>query len=158
MPPITPPKAKNMMRRARRGVVDPEPSDSQIDALWKYFGSSCAYCGQKLNRSKGEGQLDHLESVASAGSNHISNRVLACGRCNAEDKRDAQWDDFLRSICERPTTYRSRRLRITQWTSQHIAHRVDPSENARQALKEEVQRVSDCFDEAVERLRSLNSG
>lgn len=119
MPSNTPGYAKNIIRRAFRQVIDEHPSREDIDAIWKYFESECAYCGVKLQRAKKEGHLDHLVAASSDGSNHLSNRVLSCATCNEGEKRDLHWEKFLAAkICD-PILLEKRRKRILAWQDLH---------------------------------------
>ena len=86
--------AKNLMRRALWAVVDPLPTDSEVEGLWSYFDSCCAYCGVRVDRGARGGHLDHLKPSAAGGTNEVFNHVLSCPRCNGDDKRDEPWDKF----------------------------------------------------------------
>src|SRR5688572_18853574 len=85
---MTPSGAKNAIRRALFGIVDPHPNASQIHQIWSFFDSSCAYCGRSLVRGNRDAHIDHLVSKGSGGSNALSNFVLACGICNGDEKRE----------------------------------------------------------------------
>jgi hypothetical protein len=89
-------QAKNDVRSCLNQILDPAPSDRQKDVLWVYFDSKCGYCGVKLNRYKRQGQMDHLVSNDIGRFNHISNRVLSCGSCIGDEKRESDWDTFLK--------------------------------------------------------------
>jgi 5-methylcytosine-specific restriction endonuclease McrA len=92
----TPSYAKNIIRNTLREIVDPVPSEGEILDLWETFGSKCAYCNRPLEQGARQGHIDHLVSTIADGTNHISNRVLACSRCNGDEKRDQNWIEFLR--------------------------------------------------------------
>jgi len=66
-----PSMVKNKMRRCFQAVIEPHPSKSDIDSLWEYFDSSCAYCGVKIDRGSRTGHVDHVVSSAAGGSNDI---------------------------------------------------------------------------------------
>jgi 5-methylcytosine-specific restriction endonuclease McrA len=88
----TPSQVINRMRHGLRLLFDPEPSEEERKLAFQYFHDSCAYCGTTGLRL----HLDHL--VASSeryGHNHISNRVPACPHCNANEKREMPWREFL---------------------------------------------------------------
>jgi hypothetical protein len=108
---LTPSQVKNLMRRSLRLLIDPDPQPEDRTRCIEFFGHACAYCCEPIER----GDLDHLMSAARGGRNHISNRVFACKRCNAEQKRDKDWDDFLAEICGRGAVYDARRARILEW-------------------------------------------
>jgi hypothetical protein len=84
------PQAKNRMRRTVAEIVDPGPTN--IDPLWEHFEARCAYCGRDLSRSGREGHRDH---ALPSGGNHLGNLILACGRCNGDEKREQGWREFL---------------------------------------------------------------
>jgi hypothetical protein len=149
MPKMTAGYAKNTIRRALRAVVDREPSLSEIAKLWEYFGSACAYCSRRLTRENREGHLDHL---LSGGSNHISNRVLSCGLCNGDEKRDKNWIDFLREKTSDATSFNQRRSRIEAWYT--LVAQVAPKHED-EMIEVEIERAVSAFDAAVAKLRQL---
>src|SRR5215212_10552449 len=114
---ITPSMAKNAIRRALVGVVDPHPAASRIDSLWAFFGSSCAYCDKPLVRGKRDAHVDHLVPARDGGSNHLSNCVLSCSICNGDEKRDEPWESFLRRKAPDELVFAVRRDRIEEWVA-----------------------------------------
>jgi len=149
MPKMTAAYAKNTIRRALRAVVDREPSPSEITKLWEYFSSACAYCSRRLKREKREGHLDHL---LSGGSNYISNRVLSCGLCNGDEKRDKNWIEFLREKTSDASTFNQRRSKIEAWCTL-VAQVAPKDENKR--IEVEIERAVSAFDTALANLRQL---
>ena len=107
MPTVTFSRAKNMGRRDLYGVVDPDLTKKQIDELWTFVRSRCAYCNRELGRGKKQAHIDHLLSTSARGLNHISNRVLSCAACNEDEKRDRPWREFLREKVS-PSAYLKR--------------------------------------------------
>src|SRR5262249_18568423 len=97
-------QAKNVMKRAVAEIVDRPLTRHERDMIWEYFESRCAYCGKKLSRTAGVGQLEHLDPK---GGNHVGSRVLACGICNGDHKRDGVWLTFLRQVSP-PADYAAR--------------------------------------------------
>jgi len=91
----TPSMAKNMIKRSLLAVIDPHPSKAEVELLWKYFQSSCAYCGVEIPRESRTGHMDHVVSSALGGSNSIYNHVLSCSRCNGDEKKEESWQSFL---------------------------------------------------------------
>jgi 5-methylcytosine-specific restriction endonuclease McrA len=83
---------KNLMRRGLRLLVDPGVTPAERRRVYAFFEEQCAFCGARLD---GKGDLDHLVPTAKDGSNHISNRVVSCGGCNAKEKLDSDWLEFL---------------------------------------------------------------
>jgi hypothetical protein len=51
-------------------------------------------------------------SAAKGGANHISNRVPSCKRCNAVEKRERDWHEFLREKAADEPTHASRCQKI----------------------------------------------
>ena len=84
-------QARNLMRRSILEIVDPGPAS--IDTLWDFFESRCAYCDIQLVRGERDAHTDHAERNR---GNHLGNLVLACGKCNGDEKRDEHWQPFLR--------------------------------------------------------------
>lgn len=126
-----------MMRRATEEIVDPGPRS--VDQLWEFFNGRCVYCGRELNRGLREGHVDHAES---AGGNHLGNLVLACGGCNGDEKREADWRVFLSlKAGDDEATFREREARILRWFA------LNPSPAARASA--EVTRIRGEVDELV---------
>jgi len=115
MPAPAPGYVKNVIRRSLREIIDPSPSKRDVTRIWEYFGSECAYCGKKLNRTKKEGHIDHLVSSALDGANHISNRVLSCATCNEKEKLDMPWGKFLASKNPNKVIAKKRNEKIVRW-------------------------------------------
>ena len=145
----TPGYAKNQMRRALRAINDVELSRQEKATIWKYFNSTCAYCGQKLRQDNREGHLDHL---IARGTNHISNRVLSCGPCNGDLKRDMDWRGFLRKTAPNLGTFRKRCAKIQKWSR---SNRVKQKYVVQPAVQKEIDRAILAFDTAVEHVRQL---
>ncbi len=149
MPKYTPGLAKNHIRRALRTVVDPEPSAAEITTLWEYFNSVCAYCASSLDRTKREGDIDHL---VAGGTNHISNRVLSCKRCNGDERRDADWQEFLRKKACDEATFNVRRDKIQAWRGSNLSTQPKALD---ERVQKEIDTVISAFDTAVKKLRQL---
>lgn len=65
--------------------------------LVDYHGCICQYCGCKLPIESAT--LDHIVSVNSGGSNHISNLIYCCKSCNSsKGKRSLDEFRLFRSI------------------------------------------------------------
>jgi hypothetical protein len=154
MPKHTPAQVKNAIRRALRTVVDPELKRKQIDELWAYFGAACAYCGKPLDRSRREGQADHLVPTAAGGSNHLANRVLSCGPCNGDHKREREWREFLAEKVLDAEVLQQRVARIELWNAA-VAPGLEAADL--ELLESETARALEAFDSAVEVLRRAGS-
>jgi HNH endonuclease len=151
---IGPSQARNAIKRALYGILDHYPTGAQIDELWEFFESRCAYCGEPVDKVGRQGHVDHLVAVATGGSNHISNCVLACGKCNGDFKREMDWESFILKIYNRTPEFIVRRGRILRWVEIHsgaVPHR-DPS--LTRLVEDQIAGVLDSFNVAVERIRS----
>ena len=129
MPRISPSQAKNFMARSLRAVVDPHPSDAAMNSLWKHFKHRCAYCGVKLEPGRKQAHYDHL---VAKGGNHLANFVLSCARCNEHEKRELNWDLFLRQKAATVHVYKMRRAQIIAWRKlrKEDASPVSPASSA----------------------------
>lgn len=154
MPQPSIPQAKNTLRRALRAMLDPELRPAEVNSIWTYFRSACAYCELPLTRSSREGHIDHLVSTAQGGTNHISNRVLSCGACNGDEKRERAWEEFLRAKSSDDSTFASRGARIHEWRARHSAGVAVPDEVLLQAVTNDVLKA---VDQAVFRLRAARA-
>jgi hypothetical protein len=112
------PKAKNAMRRAVEELLSRPLTASEKNRIWDYFDSRCAYCDKLIDRVARHGHMDHLDCSADGGGNYIRNRVLACKECNGNEKREGDWQEFLRSKCSDPASFKLRRQKILAWQSQ----------------------------------------
>src|SRR3954464_5670676 len=109
----SPSKVKNYMRRGLRMLLDPELKKTERQRVIEYFEHNCAYCGVLIE--EGSGDLDHLISAARGGTNHISNRVFSCKPCNAEEKRETDWQDFLHKKYGESSIFVERKNKIEKW-------------------------------------------
>jgi ribosomal protein L24E len=147
---LTPAQVKNLMRRGLRFLVDPEPEREDKKRVRNFFKDSCAYCGRHLE--DGDGDIDHLISAALGGANALANRVLSCKACNAEEKRDRNWIEFLKEKCDSHTTFQERESRIMQWIKLNGGHpELDLKILA--LLDQECDRTTKEYDTACMRIR-----
>lgn len=102
------------MARAVDSILDPSPAS--IDQIWEFFGSACAYCGVKLLRGERLGHIDHATSKA---GNHLGNLVLACSKCNGDEKLDVDWREFLERKVSDQALRQERIRRIERWQALH---------------------------------------
>ena len=154
MPAPTPGYVKNMIRRCFREQVDKSPTQAQTELIWKYFESSCAYCGTLLDRSKKEGHIDHLISASQGGANNISNRVLSCATCNEKEKLDEDWKVFLAQKVSCETTQIERENRIENWVAQQKQQCVVVSEALLSLADHLAEEAVEAFDEGINNIRS----
>ena len=117
MPKDTPSMAKNKIKRSLTAICDPHPSKTEVNLLWEYFESCCAYCGILIERESRTGHLDHLVPAAEGGSNNIHNHALSCARCNGDEKRENPWELFLEQKAETSDLLNLRRTKIENWLS-----------------------------------------
>jgi 5-methylcytosine-specific restriction endonuclease McrA len=157
MPNFTPSTAKNHMRRTLAALLDPHPKAPDVVSLWTHFKSSCAYCGCGLSRSRREGHRDHLVSHAEGGGNSIYNCVLACARCNGNEKRETEWKAFLRGKAKSSDLYKQRKAVIDAWRRKGMRATALPTSQRAKAQKIISAALKD-FDVAVESIRALRGG
>lgn len=125
--------------------------------LWTFFAASCAYCGDPLERELREGHADHLVATAAGGTNHPSNFVLACGRCNGDEKLDSDWEAFLRLKCadEDPTVFPARRARILEWVHSQAGELPQPDQAAEARIEAHIDSAIDAFNAAHNELLAI---
>ena len=153
MPKDTPSMAKNKIRRALMAILDPYPSTSEVNDLWAYFGSACAYCGRAIVKASRTGHMDHVLSAAQGGTNSVHNHVLACAICNGDEKREESWEVFLAAKVQDPVQASERSARIKSWLARHDGDTLSPELQAEaEAI---VAEAVGSFDEAVKKLRAL---
>lgn len=149
---LTPSQVKNIMRRGLRLLVDPEPERKDRARVALYFEHKCAYCG--LPVEKGGEDLDHLVSSSCGGTNHISNRVFSCKRCNSKEKRDVDWQEFLRRKSGQGREFRERKRKIEKWVKGCGGVRM-LSEPTLKLLEKEGRRLTATYDDACRKVRSV---
>lgn len=147
--------AKNQMKRSLNAVLDPLPKNKDVLKLWSFFNSACAYCGVKLVRAERVGHLDHIVPHSAGGTNDIHNHVLACARCNGDEKREEDWESFLARKAPSVDVRQERSARIKDWMHQAPAGRLALSPLERGAVDAIVMRALQSFDVAVEELRAI---
>ena len=150
---LSPSQIKNLMRRGLRLLLDPDLESEERRRVIEFFGHRCAYCGCLIEDGKGD--LDHLLPTSRGGSNHVSNRVLSCKLCNAEEKRETDWQEFLHRKCKGETqTVTDRKNRIEQWIRTCGNARVLP-ETILRVLEEQCRRVTTEYDIACRKVREV---
>lgn len=69
--------------------------------IWKRDGYKCHYCGCAVFKARGDNQfnntatVDHVIPRSKGGTNHASNLVTACRRCNNAKDDQIAWDGSL---------------------------------------------------------------
>jgi hypothetical protein len=102
------------MRKTVEAIVDPPPRD--IQPIWGYFDSKCAYCGAAPNRPDRKG---HIDQATAGGGNQLGNLILACSTCNGDEKLDESSREFLRGKASDDDVYAERKRRIAHWIDAH---------------------------------------
>ena len=156
MPAMTPSKVKNSMRKSLLEMIDPSPSKQEVGRVWAFFDSKCAYCGVELSRVRREGHIDHLVPLSVNGVNHVSNRVLACGTCNGDEKRDVHWAEFIVQKCSANQTVLNERVaKIRGWQQLNKGQPLKPS------VRREIEKICDQmfmqYDTAIKSAKSLRT-
>jgi len=121
-----PAQIKRYIEKGLRSLVDPEPTKEERALAFAFFSHQCAYCGNSADH------LDHLLAESKRGANHVSNRAPACSDCNAKQKRDLDWRDFLQLKCGAESALLEiRRCKIEQWIRDRGGLHVLPDETLR---------------------------
>lgn len=149
----TPSMAKNKIRRSLQAILDPYPTRKEIDELWAFFNSCCAYCGIQIQRSSRVGHLDHVVSSAQGGTNSVHNHVLACAICNGDQKREEDWQVFLARMSDCSEVKAVRGSRIQAWLA--MAPSRTWNLNREEQAQKVIDRVMAQYDEAVQAIRAL---
>lgn len=145
MPSFSKSYAKNVIRNTLFAKISKNLTAKEKDKIWEYFEERCAYCRKKLSKGVGEAHMDH---IVAGGSNHISNRALACRKCNGDEKRETEWRKFLKAICRNNKKYyQSRANRISTWRRKHKGDNI-PSELL-EAVNRELRKVNKTLDDSV---------
>jgi HNH endonuclease len=149
-----PAQITNLIRRGLRLQLDPAPTAVERKRAFEFFGYKCAYCEAQIDLKTGH--LDHLTSASQGGSNHVSNRVPSCSICNANEKRDTHWEDFLRQkCCNDATIIAIKRLRIGRWIEECGTAPL-LSKSAGRVAEEEGRRLTAEYNQACRRIRDTS--
>lgn len=151
----TPSIAKNKMRRCLVAIYDPHPSKYEESLLWEYFESSCAYCRVLIDRNSRTGHMDHLVSSANGGANNIHNFVLACARCNGDEKREESWATFLEKKSESTLAYITRKEKIESWCA--LATVPELCSEFTSEAEAIIREALENFEVSVKKMRALKT-
>lgn len=149
----TPSQIRRAVHFALKSLLDPEINKMQRVNVCRYFKNACAFCGAPIPQET-RPPMDHLISIAEGGTNHISNRVLACSSCN-DEKLDRDWIEFLKCKSNNIALFSSRKRCIEAWVQLHMPARPNISQAKRKVLEREISKVITVFDSAVHCLRQL---
>lgn len=142
--------AKNTMRRALADLLDPPPSAKEQLKLREHFGDCCCYCG-----AAAPPRAAHFDHANPGAGNHLGNFLLACARCNGDEKRETPWEEFLAQKCgSNEAIHRERRTRIRDWLDARTAVR-NVDEPPVRAAREAVERSIEAYAEAYNELRAM---
>lgn len=148
--------AKNFIGRSLHGIIDPYPSIQEIEMLWEYFTSQCAYCGKKLDRESRYGHIDHLLNLDSLNYNNIHNCVLACQECNGNEKREQDWISFLKNKNKGDDELlTARKEQIEKWHDEAPTDKFDTFLEVE--IKNAIGIALNGYSEALSRLKSLTN-
>jgi len=150
---ISAPQVRNAIRRILRAQVGGKLSRSDKSAIWQYFENRCAYCGKTLDPTSRAGHIDHLVPTSLGGSDHISNRVLACGVCNGDDKREADWRHFLCATAGTSVEYELRLQRIEGWVAAQRSTAPIVSAELHDLVETHIELVLQAFDKSLRAIR-----
>lgn len=145
--------ARNQIRRSLMAIIDPHPTADELARLWEHFGNRCAYCDVEVSKEARDGQADHIISAALGGKNGVHNHVLACGRCNGDEKRELDWLTFLEQKIPDQAVRDQRRQKIIAWIGDG-ADQSKLSEDQEQ-VDQIIQQALQAFDVAVSAMREL---
>jgi HNH endonuclease len=153
LPRISTAYVKNIVRRGFNELIDPDPSAEEKALIWRHFAGECAYCGIALDRARREGRIDHAVSASGEGHNGLGNRVLACGPCNDDEKRDEHWESFLKRKNPDQEVHARRHDRVVQWMAlqRGAQHSLALSNAANEAAIE----VNALFDKKVAKIKAM---
>ncbi|MCE9561953.1 MAG: HNH endonuclease [Planctomycetes bacterium] len=151
----SPSQAKNAVMRCLRGIVDPYPSDTEVARVWAFFVKTCVYCGLEMERADRKGHLDHLVAFKDGGANDLGNYVLACRDCNGNEKREENWETFLRRKNPDEEDFQRRKAKIEQWVALNAPSRRIVPADQRQAVLAAFEQIVAVLDPAVARLRGM---
>lgn len=92
--------------------------------------------------------------AAKGGTNGIANRVPACRRCNSSERRDREFEAFLREKCSSEEQFEEKRDQVKLWsTTSFQTHHQLPQELA-DLVGREVERLQRELDASVSDIRS----
>ncbi len=86
-------------------------SSTEAKRMWKasiktQWDNQCAYCGSTEDLT-----LDHIVPRSRGGSNHSTNILCACKKCNA----DKAYGDWITWYIQQPFFTEERRQKIDEW-------------------------------------------
>lgn len=87
--------------------LSPQWRSSVQLALIKAIGCPCPYCGRPMDFCQRRPSRDHLTPRSRGGTNHPSNRIICCARCNSHkgDYTLNEWLARLRSYGDARTIH-----------------------------------------------------
>jgi len=85
---------------------------------------------------------------------HLGNRILACGPCNGDEKRESSWLEFLQQKTPDPVLLSTRRARIEAWLESHPRKAAATSPQI-ERVRAQLEEIVDQFAVKCTKLREL---
>lgn len=150
---MTPSQARNAIKKSLKALIDPKLTKAEKEIIWQFFENQCAYCGCELNSKDRKAHLDHVVAEADGGSNRLCNIILTCAICNGDEKREMEWQTFLKLKCQDNTEEYSRRYnKITHWLTKKGGSAILSNEQKAQ-LDSAFNTVDALYSDVVDKLR-----
>lgn len=147
--PLSPAWAKNVARRVLWSALEKDLSHGERAAMMAHFSGRCAYCASEIEAKW------HADHLIAGGTNHVSNRVPSCAKCNEHEKRERDWVEFLTEKCAgEGALLLERQSRILAWRERNGASFVQVTDEQRQIWTDECERVAAAIDVGYQRLRA----
>lgn len=145
-----PPQARNTIKRALLHVAGIRFSKLYKERCRTRFHATCAYCGLSIEAGSRKGHYDHAIAIASQSNRfHL---VYACSTCNGDQKRERDWEGFLREKCGGDEALlQNRKQVILDWFATEPPALL--SDRDKQALREAESEALEGFNQAVATLR-----
>lgn len=93
-------------------------------------------------------------SASQGGANNISNRVLACAKCNEKEKLDEDWKLFLEKKVSDKGKREDRIQRIQHWVDLQKLEYAATSEKLLQVADDLSEISVKVFDDRINKIRS----
>ena len=94
--------------------------------------------------------MDHL---IPNGGNGLYNKVLACSICNGDEKREQDWQEFLKEKCSGdPSIFNDRYQRIVTWHQHFIPAKNE--DNLQKLVTDQLEKLKIEIDCAVTLIRT----
>ncbi len=119
-----------------------------------YFGYECFYCGKEFLSLKNDFTLDHIFPRSQGGTNCIVNRLTACTKCNCHERRDEDFESFLKRKCDTDEEFRRKSSLVAFWImTEFHQHRQIP-EHLLELVSGKIQEIQALVDDSVAEIKS----